>query len=81
MNFDSVFECYPGVNEIYVVDGMPFLDPSQASSHANSTGKPMSVVKRKVNIAVAENHDGENNDSSHVKKGRGATKKNKQLTS
>lgn len=44
--FASVFDCYPQANEIYVVGGMPFLNPSHAQSHSVSTGSPVVTVKR-----------------------------------
>lgn len=45
-NFQSVFECHPLVDEIFVVDGMPFLEPGHAQSHSVNTGKPVERVKR-----------------------------------
>lgn len=44
--FQSVFECHPQVDEIFVVDGMPFLEPGHAQSHSVNTGKPVERVKR-----------------------------------
>lgn len=45
-NFQSVFDCHPLVDEIFVVDGMPFLEAGHAQSHSVSTGKPVERVKR-----------------------------------
>lgn len=44
--FQSVFDCHPKVDEIFVVDEMPFLEAGHAQSHANVTGKPVRTVKR-----------------------------------
>lgn len=46
MKFKSVFDCHPGVSEIFVVDGMPFLNAGHAQSHSITTGKPVEVIKR-----------------------------------
>lgn len=45
-NYQNVFDCYPEVQSIYVVDGMPFLNASHAQSHAIATGKPVETVRR-----------------------------------
>lgn len=47
-NYKSVFECNPGAQEIYVVDGMPFLEAGHAQGHSITTGKPVETVKRPV---------------------------------
>ena len=45
-NFQSVFECHPTVDEIFVVDEMPFLEAGHAQAHSITTGKPVERVKR-----------------------------------
>lgn len=47
-NYKSVFECNPSAQEIYVVDGMPFLEAGHAQGHSITTGQPVQTVKRPV---------------------------------
>lgn len=44
--YQPVFDCHPGVDEIFVVDGMPFLNAAHAQSHSNTTNKPVELIKR-----------------------------------
>jgi hypothetical protein len=50
----DVFEVYP-VDTIYVVDGMPFLNESDAKNHSAHTGAEVKVVKR--DDAGKQTHD------------------------
>lgn len=45
-DWTDVFAVYPEAKEIYVCDGMPFLDKSQAEGHSRSTEEPVETVKR-----------------------------------
>lgn len=42
----EVFEVYPEVDKIYVVDGMPFLAETPAINHSKAVGKPVETVLR-----------------------------------
>jgi hypothetical protein len=42
----DVFAVYPDINTIYVVDGMPFLNESDAQNHSAHTGAEVEVVRR-----------------------------------
>lgn len=48
-NWNNVFEAYPEVDEIYVVDDMPFLEEGHADGHSNTTKKPVQKFKRPAN--------------------------------
>ena len=46
MNWQTVFDNYPSVNEIFVVDGMPFLKAEHAQAHSITTGQAVQSVQR-----------------------------------
>ncbi len=47
-NWNNVFDNYPDVDQIYIVDDMPFLRADQAQAHGAATGKPVEPVSRFV---------------------------------
>lgn len=47
-DFQNVFANHPDAEQIFVVNGMPFLKRTHADSHARTTGKPVEVVARPV---------------------------------
>jgi hypothetical protein len=47
-DYQSVFVNYPDAEQIYVVNGMPFLRRTHADSHARKTGKPVEVIARSI---------------------------------
>ena len=53
MSWEKVFESNPKAEEIYVVDGMPFINKRHADSHAIKTKKPVELVKRTAKKAKA----------------------------
>lgn len=42
----DVFDAYPHINTLYIVDGMPFLEQGSANNHAKVTGKEIKIVER-----------------------------------
>lgn len=59
MNWQTVFDAYPKVNEIYVVAGMPFLEERQARAHAIQMKSGIQTIKRpgKSPVAIADDAD------------------------
>lgn len=45
--YNTVFECYPGVDEIYVVNEMPFIERKEADKYAKSVSASVQVIARK----------------------------------
>jgi hypothetical protein len=45
-NWKNVFDAYPEVDEIFVVDDMPFLEKGHAEGHSNTTKKPVKTFRR-----------------------------------
>lgn len=73
-DWTTVFECYPTVNLIYVVNGMPFLERGQADVHAKHTGKPVETVERgkQSSDSQAENDEGQAPPAQKKRKGKKA---------
>ena len=53
-NWNNVFDNYPDVDQIYIVDDMPFLRADQAQAHGAATGKPVEPVSRIVQNLAAD---------------------------
>ncbi|MEO0625562.1 MAG: hypothetical protein AAFY91_01140 [Bacteroidota bacterium] len=45
-NFNGVFDAHPKVDQIYVCNGMPFIEEKHATNHSRTTGEDVEVVKR-----------------------------------
>ena len=65
MTFQNVFKAHPKVNEIYVVDNMPFLDKKKAESYASDVEGKVKVVKRKAAKKTAANGEGANGETGN----------------
>lgn len=52
--FANVFKSYPGVQIIYVVDGMPFLTEREAYNYAVRAEKDVEEVHRNAGEELAE---------------------------
>jgi colicin import membrane protein len=44
--FGTVFECYPGAEELFIVNDQPFLDKSQAENYARGIDAKVIAIKR-----------------------------------
>lgn len=54
MNFQDVFDAHPKASELYVVDGMPFLDKTSANNYAGDPAKVTTVTREESAKAEAE---------------------------
>ncbi len=74
--YQSVFDCNPTAEYVYVVDGMPFLKAEHAQGHSITTGKPVETIARPI-PAQAEGEAGEPSGAAPkaaAKKGRSKAK-------
>lgn len=44
-DFKDVFDAHPKASELYVVDGMPFLDKTSANNYASDPAKVTTVTR------------------------------------
>ena len=53
-NYQDVFDAYPGIQMIYIVNGQPFIDRKHANNHARTVKKKVQIISRESLETPAE---------------------------